>query len=184
MPISQNLHGAAARAPFSSFRVTMLKPSWGHPGSILCHFSVTTSEDGRCIADFAKCARRLHESTILWFLRPNLWPLESFLASSWDHLEASSGHLGSSRDHLGSSLGRLGATLGPLGERTDEGIANLAKFALCLHESTILESSRSSNWNHVRAIFGHPGAIPCISTISPSRSPLWVYRASFQCCDF
>ena len=57
-------------------------PSRGHPASILRHFSVTTSEDGRCIADFAKFAPRLHESTIFCFPRRNLWPLESILASS------------------------------------------------------------------------------------------------------
>ena len=57
-------------------------PSRGHPASILRHFSVTTSEDGRCIADFAKFAPCPHESASFCIPRRNLWPLESILASS------------------------------------------------------------------------------------------------------
>ena len=128
-----------------------------------------------------KIAPRLHESSILTILGnppnyaipllrhyapwPNLWPLESILASSWDHVEASSGHLGPSRDHLGSSWAVLGPFSGPLGERTDDGRAHLAKFAPRLHESTILWSRRrhfliisGSSWGHLVAILAISGS--------------------------
>ena len=62
-------------------------PSRGHLGSILRHFSVTISEDRRCIANFAKCAQRPHESTIVRFLRVRLAPF-------WGHLGAILGYLG------------------------------------------------------------------------------------------
>ena len=98
-------------------------------------------------------------------------------------LGPSSGRLGPSWGHSCSSwvlLGPLWAVLGPLGERTDDGIADLAKFALRLHESTILGSSRGSNWDHFGAIFGHLGAISCISTILESS---WVYLAPLECYE-
>ena len=44
--------------------------------------------------------------------------------------------------------------MGRFGERTDDGIADLAKFAARLHESTILWFSRGSNWDHLGAILG------------------------------
>ena len=119
----------------SGFSRGHLVPCWpphGHLGSILRHFSVMNSEDRRCVADFAKCVWRLHESAIL-----------SILALSWDHLGAI---FGPSRAILGPSwliLGPLRATLGPFGpfgERTHDGVANLAKFALRLHETPILGS--------------------------------------------
>ena len=123
-PISKNLHFAYKRAPFWGRPEAVLGPSWGHlgailgpswaisgilgpscaisgpsrghPGSVLRHSSVMTSEDGRCIADFAKFALRLHESTILGFMVPTC----CLLSPSWRHLLAvlrpSPGRLGPS----------------------------------------------------------------------------------------
>ena len=78
-----------------------LWPFWGHLGTILGQlgailgrFRVTQvrgrrniERKRRCQANFAKCARRSSESTILWFLGAILGP-------SWGHLGAILGHLG------------------------------------------------------------------------------------------
>ena len=134
-------------------------PSRGHLGSILRHFSVMTSEDRRCIADFAKFAPRLHESAIF-----------SILASFWDHLGAV---FGPSRDVSGRSwliLGPLRVTLGPLGERIDDGIADLAKICTSPtrehHFWVALKPSRGD----LGAILGHFEAILWLSW--PSRGHL------------
>ena len=62
-------------------------------------------------------------------------------------LGPSSGRLGTSRDDPGSFwafFGSLWALSGPLGERTDDGIADFAKIAFRLHESTIFRSPRGN----------------------------------------
>ena len=66
---------------------------------------------------------------------------------SWRHLGTvlgpSSGRLGPSWGHSCSSwalLGPLWAVLGPFGERTDDGIADSAKFAPRLHETPMFVS--------------------------------------------
>ena len=51
-------------------------------------------------------------------------------------------------------MGRLGVTLGPLGERTDDGRADLAKFAPRLHERTIFVVALRPSLNHLGVICG------------------------------
>ena len=62
------------------------------------------------------------------------------LGSFWSRLGAVLGPSGSRQGASWALLGPLWAFSGPLGERTDYGIADLAKFAFRLHESTILGS--------------------------------------------
>ena len=145
-----------------------LGPSRGHPGSILRHFSVTTSEDGRCIADFVKCARRRHETAIL-----------SILGSSWDHLGAIlgpfwaiSGILGPSWAISGPSRGHPTSILRHFRLTTSEDgrcIADFAKFAPRLHETSIMGclvptcGLSSPSWRRLLAVLrpspGRLGAI-------------------------
>ena len=146
-------------------------PSRGHLGSILRHFSVTTSEDGRCIADFAKCARRPHESAIL-----------SILASSWDHLGAI---FGPSWAILGPSwliLGPLRATLGLLGPSRRADRRRHSQFSkICIsltrehHFGGRPESVLGPSWGRLRAVLGRLGTIqahfgPSSGHFGPSRA--------------
>ena len=95
-------------------------PSRGHSGSILRHFRLTTSEDGRCIADFAKFAPRLHETPILGFMVPTC----GLSSPSWRRLLAvlrpSPGRLGAILGPSWLILGLLRATLGRLGPSRGE----------------------------------------------------------------
>ena len=118
--------------------VVALKQFWDHLGVILGASWATSGPSCGHIGHLGvilglSCAisvLRLRKTDDAWSL---LWSLRAILAPFWRHLEAT---LGPSWGHPGATFGRFG----PLGERTDDGIANLAKFALRLHESTILGS--------------------------------------------
>ena len=103
-------------------------PSRGHPTSILRHFRLTTSEDGRCIADFAKFAPRLHETPILGFM-VTICGLSS---PSWRRLLAvlrpSPGRLGAILGPSWLILGPLRATLGRLGPSRGEDRRRQSRF--------------------------------------------------------
>ena len=126
----------------------------GHLGAVLGHFGAISGsyhvhlapfqvyDFGRWMVHSRLCKIRTSPTRDANFgiYGPDLRPLQSVLASSSGRLEAISGP---SWGHLGSSwalLGPLWALSGPLGERTDDGIADLAKFAFRPHESTILGS--------------------------------------------
>ena len=149
-------------------------PSRGHLGSILRHFSVMTSEDRRCIADFAKFALRLHESASC-----------SILASFWDHLGAV---FGPSRDVSGRSwliLGPLRVTLGPLGPSRREDRRWHSRFSKnCTsptREHHFWVASKPSRGDF-GAILGHFEAILWLSR--QSRGHLGFIVRYFVCYDF
>ena len=109
-----------ALTPCFDYLGVILGPSCGHIG----HFGVILSLS--CVI-FVLPLRKTDDAQSL------LLVLRDILAPSWSRLEAT---LGTSWGHLGVTFGRYGL----LGERTDDGLANFAKFALRLHESTILGS--------------------------------------------
>ena len=158
-------------------------PSRGHPTSILRHFSVTTSEDGRCIADFAKFALRLHEMPILGCIVPTC----GLSSPSWRRflavLRPSPGRLGAILGPSWLILGPPGATLGRLEPSRGEDRRRHSRFSkICPsltrehHSGVVSRLQVGPFWGHLRPSRGH-----LVSTISESS---WVYLTSFQCCDF
>ena len=126
-------------------------PSRSHLGSILRHFRLTTSEDRRCIADFAKFAFRLRDSAIL-----------SVLASSWNRLGAIFGPSWDVSGRCWLILGPLRATLGRLGPSRGEDRRRHSRFSkICTsptrghHSGVASKLQLGPFWGHLRPSRGH-----------------------------
>ena len=97
------MHGAEARAPFSSIRVTVLKPSWGHLGCILGTL-------GTILVQFRPSwTISGPPGTILGLPGAILGPSGVHLGAIWG---PSGGHLEAISGHLGITLGDFRATKG------------------------------------------------------------------------
>ena len=131
-------------------------PSRGHLGSILRHFSVMTSEDRRCIADFSKFNTLRVAADLLCFLSLMSFVIGTFIkvlaafpGTAWRHLRLFGGH-------LGAILGPSWRPVGPIWGH--------------LAPTSAIMDYRGSSCGLLRPSWGHLGAIlrPSWGHLGPS----------------